>query len=225
MIIACVKKRFANFELDLSLRFGRELVVLTGHNGSGKTTLLRIIAGLERPDEGRIAVLGKTFFDKDTDLTPEDRHVGYVCQGGALFPWLTVEQNIRFGLNRKEKNSVKGWLEELYGTLKLEGLLRRYPGRLSGGEAQRVALARALVPRPSILLLDEPFSAADTKLRPELRRFLRGIQREWNMPVVVVTHDRSEAHTLADHIFRLEEGKVVETGEGEGIPTVPLVSY
>jgi molybdate transport system ATP-binding protein len=225
MIIANVKKRYANFELDLSLRFGRELVVLTGHNASGKTTLLRTIAGLERPDEGKIVVMGRTFFDAKTNLTPEQRHTGYVCQGGALFPWLTVEQNIRFGLNRKEKMQVAGWLEELHGALKLKGLLRRYPRRLSGGEAQRVALARALAPRPSILLLDEPFSAVDTSLRPELRRFLRSIQKEWNLPVLMVTHDRSEAHTLADRIFRLEEGKIVESRERETLPTMPLVSY
>jgi molybdate transport system ATP-binding protein len=225
MIIACIKKRFSNFELDVSLRFGRELVVLTGHNASGKTTLLRAIAGLTRPDEGQIVVMGKTFYDAFTDLTPEERHTGYVCQSEALFPWLTVEQNIRFGLSRKEKLSAGEWLEELYGTLKLKDILRRYPGRLSGGEKQRVALARALAPRPSILLLDEPFSAVDTRLRPELRQFLRGIQKKWNMPVLLVTHDRSEAHTLSDRIIRLEEGKVVEPERSAGTQTVPLVSY
>lgn len=225
MIIACVKKSYPNFELDVEIRFGREIVVLTGHNGSGKTTLLRAVAGLERPDTGRIVVGGRTFFDKDTNLSPEERHIGYVSQDGALFPWLTVEQNVRFGLKRKEKNGAGEWLEELCGALKLKELLRRYPWRLSGGEAQRVSLARALAPRPSMLLLDEPFSAVDASLRPELRRFLTTIQREWKLPVLVVTHDRSEAHTLADRIFRLEEGRIVEAHEKGTLPTAPLVSY
>jgi molybdate transport system ATP-binding protein len=225
MIIASVKKSYPNFELDVSLHFGRELVVLTGHNGSGKTTLIRAMAGLDRPDEGKIVVLGRTFFDEKTDLSPEERHVGYVSQGGALFPWLTVEQNVRFGLKKNQRQEAAGWLEELSKELKLEGLLRRYPGRLSGGEAQRVALARALAPRPQILLLDEPLSAVDTGLRPELRRFLRRVQKEWNIPVLMVTHDRSEAHTLADRTFRLEEGRIVEEAESGVLTAAPLVSY
>ena len=225
MIKARVKKRFPNFELDVSLSFDKELVVLTGHNGSGKTTLIRAMAGLERPDEGRIVVLGRTFFDENTNLSPEERHTGYVSQTASLFPWLTVEQNVRFGLNRKEKAEAADWLEELYGELKLKGLLHRYPGRLSGGEAQRVALARALAPRPSILLLDEPFSAVDTGFRTELRRFLRRVQKEWEIPVLMVTHDRGEAHTLADLVFRLEEGRIVEAHEGGALPAAPLVSY
>jgi len=225
MILINVEKKLKTFTLDASLRFGSELAILTGPNGSGKTTLLRAVAGLERPDRGSISVMGHVFFDDITDLPPEQRHVGYVCQDGALFPWLTVEKNVLFAIPGKARRKAARWLTQLYFELDIEHLLDRYPQRLSGGEAQRVALARALAPRPRMLLLDEPFAAADKAARPKLRRFLRGIQREWEIPVLMVTHDSAEAYVLGDRIFEMKHGSITTRGERGKVIKMPLVSY
>ena len=218
---------FAGFTLDVDLEFGREFVAITGANGSGKTTLLRLVAGLDTPDEGSITVSGRTFFDSEVKLPPNLRNVGYVFQDAALFPWLTVEGNIRFGLDRAQKGSAETgmWLDELYIEAGIAHLLDRYPKNLSGGEAQRVALVRALVKRPEILLLDEPFSAVDMDLRPALRQFVKKIQREWEIPVLMVTHDHAEVHTMADKLYKLEDGRVVDARRKGRLSVVPLVSY
>lgn len=228
MITIDVRKTISEFTLDVSFEFGREFVALTGVNGSGKTTLLRLIAGLDTPDEGRIVVSGRTFFDKGVVLPPEQRGVGYLFQDPVLFPWLTVDANIRFGLGRSEKGrhaNKNDWLIELCSQAGIEHLLERYPKNLSGGEAQRVALVRALALRPEMLLLDEPFSAVDMELRPSLRKFVSRIQREWEIPVLMVTHDHAEVHTMADKLFRLAGGKIVDSSEKGRLNVVPLVSY
>ncbi len=227
MNIVVIKKRFQDFKLDASLRFGREIVALTGPNGSGKTTLLRSIAGLEDPDEGRIVAMGHTFFDhqEQVSLAPEKRNVGYVFQEAALFPWLTVDKNIRFGLKDKEGAVAGKWLVELCEELKVTHLLGRYPARLSGGEAQRVALVRALAPCPDLLLLDEPFSAVDMELRPSVRRYILSLQRKWNIPVVMVTHDHAELHTMADRVFNLDAGRVTSSRRRSELKDAPRISY
>lgn len=227
MNIVVIKKRFPDFKLDASLRFGREVVALTGPNGSGKTTLLRAIAGLEDPEEGRIVAMGHTFFDHQEKVTlpPEKRNVGYVFQDAALFPWLTVDKNIRFGLKDKGSGVKEEWLGELCGELKVSHLLGRYPARLSGGEAQRVALVRALAPVPDLLLLDEPFSAVDMELRPSVRRYILSLQRKWNIPVVMVTHDHAELHTMADRVFNLDGGRVTSTRRRSELREAPRISY
>lgn len=227
MNIIVIKKRFQDFKLDASLRFGREIVALTGPNGSGKTTILRLIAGLEEPDEGRIVAMGHTFFDhqEKVSLAPEKRSVGYVFQDAALFPWLTVDKNIRFGLKDKGSKVADEWLAELCGELKVTHLLGRYPLRLSGGEAQRVALVRALAPCPDLLLLDEPFSAVDMELRPSVRRYILSLQRKWNIPVVMVTHDHAEIHTMADRVFNLDGGKVISSRRRSELKETPRISY
>jgi molybdate transport system ATP-binding protein len=224
VIIAVVKKRFKGFSVDASVRFGSEFVVLTGPNGSGKTTLLRAIAGLERPDEGRIAAFGRTLFDGAVNVPTEERNVGYVFQDSALFPWLTVEGNIRFGL-RATDATAEDWLRELSEKLELGDLMGRYPRNLSGGEAQRVALGRALVTRPEILLLDEPLSAVDMEMRPRLRGFLLDLQRSWEIPVVMVTHDYAEMHTMADRVICLDRGRVMDEKKREMLGNMPMVSY
>lgn len=225
MIIAIIKKSFPDFTLDVSLRFGREFVVLAGPNGSGKTTLLRAIAGLEAPDDGRITVFDRTFFDKDKNLKlkPEERGVGYVFQGATLFPWLNVEKNVRFGL--KGKDVDEAWMERLAIELDISHLMNRSPARLSGGETQRVALARALAPKPDMLLLDEPFSAVDMELRPALREFVADYQRANDIPVLMVTHDFAETHTLADRVFKLEAGSLRAEERRGRLSKVPMVSY
>ncbi len=225
MIEIKVKKQLKAFTMDVNIKFGREIAILTGPNGSGKSTLLRTVAGLERPDAGCINVMGEIFFDASTDLSPDQRRVGYVCQEGALFPWLTVEKNVLFGLDRNARKDRSEWLDGLFEELEIKDLKRRYPGSLSGGEAQRVALARALAPRPRLLLLDEPFSAMDTAVRPRLRALLKEMQQEWEIPVLMVTHDHAEAYILGDRIFELKEGKVALCNERGKVIRMPLVSY
>jgi len=217
MIIVNVKKRFAGFEMDAHWRAGREVTVLFGPSGSGKTTLLRMIAGLDRPDEGRIVVDGRILFDEKTNLKPEERRVGLVFQDHALFSWLTVEQNILFGLPHHERRAGNEWTRTLVDVLGVEAMLDKHPGHLSGGEIQRVALARALSPRPEALLLDEPFSALHGPLRTQLRTFIRGIQCEWGIPVILVTHDLAEAHLIGDHLVKMERGKVSYEGSVDGL--------
>ncbi|MBI5598791.1 MAG: ATP-binding cassette domain-containing protein [Deltaproteobacteria bacterium] len=227
-----VKKRLARFEMDLRLSFGGGIAILTGPNGAGKSTLLSMVAGLARPDEGSIKVNGRVFFDEHTCLPPEQRRAGFVFQENSLFPWLTVERNVLFGLKaaravgdgRQEKNLGR-WLDKLYSGLELTHLLPRAPASLSGGEAQKVALARALAPRPEILLLDEPFSALDASLRPRLRRFLKELRQEWEIPMLMVTHDHAEAYTLGDRIFELVDGRITDEMEKGKVIKMPLVSY
>ncbi|MCK4738366.1 MAG: ATP-binding cassette domain-containing protein [Deltaproteobacteria bacterium] len=225
MVIITIKKSLPNFDIDLTLRFGNEIAVLTGPNGSGKSTVLRTIAGLEPQNSGSITVLGKIYFDNNTTLPSEERLVGYVSQSESLFPWLTIEDNICFGLKKGEREKSKKLLNRLYDELELDSLLTRYPSSLSGGEAERVALARALANRPEFLLLDEPFSAIDKELKPKFRNFLKKLQKEWGLPILIVTHDPAEAHTLGDKIFRIEDGSLAETFERGRLNKIPSVSY
>jgi len=212
-----VKKKFSDFEMNTTWRAGREITVLFGPSGSGKTTLLRMIAGLEQPDEGCISAADRVLFDKKTNLKPEERHVGFVFQDYALFPWLTVKKNIQFGIPRGQRRSSMAWVDTLVTTFGIGPLLDKRPARLSGGEAQRVALARALAPHPELLLMDEPFSAVDGTLRIQLRNFIRDIQKEWGIPVILVTHDLTEAHLIGDHLVRLDAGRVSYEGPIDGL--------
>jgi molybdate transport system ATP-binding protein len=229
MIIVNVKKRFAGFAIDASWRASREVTILFGPSGSGKTTMLRMIAGLEQPDEGQIMVAGRVLFDEKTNLKPENRQVGLVFQKCALFPWLTVKQNIFFGLQHHERRSGNEWTQTLVDVFGIGALLNKRIGRLSGGEAQRVALARALAPHPELLLLDEPFSALDGSLRIQLRRFIKDIQHEWRIPVILVTHNLTEAHLVGDHLVKMERGRVSYEGSIDGViqnsPTEFMAAY
>jgi iron(III) transport system ATP-binding protein len=203
-----VCKRFGTTEVlvdvDLAIAEG-SLTAVLGASGSGKTTMLRLIAGFEQLDAGTIRVGGRLFDDARASVRPQQRGIGYVPQDGALFPHLTVSANIGFGLPRGDHSAV-GELLELVG---LEGLERRYPHQLSGGQQQRVALARALAIRPSVVLLDEPFSSLDASLRAELGRDVARILEEAATTSVLVTHDQSEALALADQIAVLRAGRVV----------------
>ena len=215
-------------QIDVDLDFDRELIVLMGKNGSGKTTLLRLIAGLDTPDEGLIKVGERTLYYSGCgiDVATEKRKVGFVCSRGALFPWLTVKGNILYGTGDKAGSKADDrWIGELVKELRLNALLDRHPVGLSAGEVQRVALGRALARRPDILLLDEPLSAVDTTLRPELRAFIKRLQKEWDLPVIMVTHDRAEAHTMADRTYTIDDGALTE-GVAGAVPGAPtLVSY
>ena len=213
MIVIKVKKRLHGAEgdfwldVELELRDG-EFLVLFGPSGSGKTTLLRCVAGLERPEEGYIEVNGEVWFDskRGINLPPQKRHVGFVFQDYALFPNMSLLENVMYGMKRKDKEKAL----ELLRKVRLEGLKDKRPNQISGGQKQRVALIRALAREPKVLLLDEPLSALDEELRAELQEELKSFQRSYNIPTLMVTHHKEEALRLADRIVRIKEGRVIE---------------
>jgi iron(III) transport system ATP-binding protein len=195
-----------------------EVVALLGPSGCGKTTLLRLIAGFERPDVGTVEVAGHLVAGRGTWVAPERRRVGMVFQDYALFPHLTVAHNIGFGIPRRER---EGRVASLLNVVGLDGLGSRYPHELSGGQQQRVALARALAPSPELVLLDEPWSNVDPSLRETLRAEVTEIVRPLGVTVVLVTHDREEAFSLADRIALMREGRVVQQGSSEDLYFAP----
>jgi iron(III) transport system ATP-binding protein len=187
------------------------LTAVLGLSGCGKTTLLRVIAGFERAERGVVSLGGQTLEDARTYLAPEQRSVGYVPQEGALFPHLSVQQNVGFGLPRRERRGQQvAALLEMVG---IAPLAKRLPHELSGGEQQRVALARALARRPQALLLDEPFSSLDASLRTRVREEVHALLREQGVTTVLVTHDQEEALSLADTVAVLRDGRIIQHGE------------
>jgi len=188
------------------------LTAILGPSGCGKTTLLRTIAGFERPDRGRIDIAGRAVVDDAAFVPPERRAVGMVFQDYALFPHLDVAGNVAYGLGRRPDRSRVAEVLETVGLAELAG---RRPHELSGGQQQRVALARALAPRPAVILLDEPFSSVDGRLRAELRRELRTLLEGTGVTALLVTHDQDEALSLADHVVLLRAGTVVQAGPPE----------
>jgi molybdate transport system ATP-binding protein len=193
---------------------GGRVLVLFGPSGCGKTTTLRCLAGLEHPDAGTIRFGERVWFDaaRRVAVPPQERALGFVPQDHALFPHLSVDENIEFGLFRLPPQQRRTRREELIALLQLGGLGRRRPGELSGGQKQRVALARAVAPRPKLLLLDEPLSALDASTRSALRRELRASLLALGTPAVVVTHDRVEALALGDDVALIDAGLVLQRG-------------
>lgn len=189
-----------------------EAVVLLGPSGCGKTTTLRMVAGFERPTRGTIQLDDKVVAGPGVFVPPEDREIGVVFQSYALWPHMTVEQNVEFGLSvrRRRGRTVdsKRQVATILERVQLEGLGKRYPHELSGGQQQRVALARALVTNPRILLLDEPLSNLDTRLREDMRLQIRQLQRDLEITMIYITHDRAEALALADRVVALKEGRI-----------------
>ncbi|HEU4615263.1 MAG TPA: sulfate/molybdate ABC transporter ATP-binding protein, partial [Kofleriaceae bacterium] len=204
------------FTLDLALTLAPGVTALVGPSGSGKTTAIRCLAGLERPDAGRIA-LGETVWfeaDRRIDLPPQARRVGFVFQDYALFEHMTVANNIAFGLSVRKlaRPAIESRVRELLARIQLADLGARYPRELSGGQRQRVALARALAPEPALLLLDEPFGALDARVRGDLRAWMRRLHDELHVTSVFVTHDQEEALEVADRIVVMNAGKVEQVG-------------
>lgn len=219
-----VTKRYENQvvlnHISLTLQKG-EFATLLGQSGCGKSTLLRSIAGLEEVDKGRILVDQKDI----THLSPRQREVGMVFQSYALFPNMTVFDNIAYGLKMKKETNIKSRVQNMIDMVDLTGKEGSYPHQLSGGQQQRVALARALVMEPKVLLLDEPLSALDAKIRKNLQRELKRIQRELEITTIFVTHDQEEAMTLSDKIFIMNEGNIVQSGSPSEIYTSPVNTF
>jgi iron(III) transport system ATP-binding protein len=202
---------------SLDVRRGEVLAIL-GPSGCGKTTLLRLVAGFERPDEGIVEVAERAVAGDGAWVPPERRRVGMVFQDYALFPHLTVAENVGFGLPRRRRAARVG---ELLDTVGLSEQGRRYPHQLSGGQQQRVALARALAPSPELVLLDEPWSNVDPTLRETLRAEVTEIIRPLGVTAVLVTHDREEAFSVADRIALMRDGTVVQEGTAEELYFAP----
>jgi molybdate transport system ATP-binding protein len=208
-----VRKALPGFTLDVSWKAGDEVVTLFGPSGAGKTLTLQCLAGLVRPDSGRIVVNGTVFFDGalGVDVPTQRRRLGYVFQGYALFPHLNVRDNVAYGLRHLTASARRERTREVLERLGLADLASRRPRELSGGQQQRVALGRALAPDPALILLDEPLSALDLPLRQALRDDLRAVLAEWRTAAVLVTHDFTEAYRLGDRIVVYEAGRVIQS--------------
>jgi putative spermidine/putrescine transport system ATP-binding protein len=226
LTIEKIKKSFNNdtvlHHLNLSIKEG-EFVTLLGPSGCGKSTLLRTIAGLIQPEEGIIQIDGKNV----TNVKPKDRQVGMVFQSYALFPNMTVQENITFGLKMKklDKVTIKQNVKRIVELVELTGKEDSYPRELSGGQQQRVALARSLVTQPKVLLLDEPLSALDAQIRKNLQKQIRNIQQELKMTTILVTHDQEEAMAVSDYIYIMNQGYIAQSGRPEEIYTRPANEF
>lgn len=226
ILVENISKKFGSFQaldkVNLEIKNG-SLVGLLGPSGSGKSTLLRILAGLEKPDSGRIWLEGKDA----TRIKLQEREIGLVFQNYALFPQLTVYENIAFGLDVKKipYNLKKNRVHELLKLMQLENFGECYPNQLSGGQRQRVALARALAIEPKVLLLDEPFAALDAKIRKQLRYWLRELHQQISVTTIFVTHDHYEAMELAQEIVILENGKILQTGTAQELSDHPITPF
>lgn len=196
-----------------------EIITVVGASGSGKTTLLRMLAGFEQPSQGSISINDKLVAGENQFVKPENRNVGFVFQDLALFPHLTVEKNIAFGI--KKGSDKKRLIQELLELTGLHGFGTRYPWQLSGGQQQRVAIARALAMHPAVLLMDEPFSSLDQSLRVQLREEIRSILKKAGITTIIVTHDMADAYAMANRILVLEKGQLAQFDTPEQIYKYP----
>jgi molybdate transport system ATP-binding protein len=216
------------FRLDIEFTAPSGVTILFGPSGSGKTTCLRAVAGIVTPDEGRISLDGRIYFDSASgvNLPIQQRHVGFVFQDYLLFPHLTAEQNVAYGIRAGESSGALSKAakheraRELLSLLGIEYAARQYPREMSGGESQRVALARALASEPAIVLLDEPLSAVDTKTRARLLVEIKATQQRTGIPFLYVTHNMVEVVEIGDHVIVIEEGQVIRQGNPRQVTLV-----
>ena len=224
MVSLDFRKRIEEFRLDISLEVGEEVMVLFGPSGSGKTSILNCLAGLMAPDEGRIVVNGEVVFEAAggrirSNLGPQRRRIGYVFQGYGLFPLLTVAENVAYGL--RGHSEARERVAAVLKVMRLDDLAGRYPHQLSGGQQQRVAIARALVIQPRVLLLDEPFSALDSRVRERLQEELAGMQERWRLPIMYVTHSLGDAFAMGHRIAVVNEGRIEQVGPKDAVLNYP----
>jgi len=228
LVDARFRKRFAapaqDFILDVEFQSGPGFTILFGPSGAGKTTLLDCIAGLAKPDSGRIAIANRVVFDpsKHTDLPVAKRHIGYVFQSLALFPHLTIEQNVQYGIADLPQAERAARASAILQAFRIPHLSSRYPREISGGESQRVALARTLVTDPAVLLLDEPLAALDASTKAKIIDDLRQWNRAHGIPILYVTHSRDEVFALGDRVLVLDAGRIVAQGTPHEVITAPL---
>ena len=221
-----INKTYGSYQASRNVNFGIEkgkLIGLLGPSGSGKTTILRMIAGLETPDSGEVIIDGKVV----NDVPASQRGIGFVFQNYALFRYMTVYDNVAFGLKGQmaDKKKIDTRVRELIKLVGLEGLEKRYPSQLSGGQRQRVAFARALAPNPQVLLLDEPFAAIDAKIRQELRSWLKEMIGKLGITSIFVTHDQDEAIEVADEIIITNAGRIEQKGTPIGVYRNPETAF
>ncbi len=216
MILLDIHKKLSassgEMSLDLQLKVEKEeLITLYGKSGAGKTSTLRILAGLMAPDYGKIVVNDTTWLDteKKINIPPQKRRVGFLFQDYALFPNMTVKENLKFALQKGQDASI---VKELIEIVELGALQDRKPQTLSGGQKQRVALARAMVQRPALLMLDEPLSALDIEMREKLQQYILEVHKEFGLTILLISHDINEILTMSDRIIHLEEGKIISQG-------------
>lgn len=212
MLQVAVKKRLGGLALEASFQAPRGVTALFGPSGAGKTTLVNIVAGLMKPEGGRIALGDKTLFDsaRGVDLPPEKRGVGYVFQDGRLFPHLSVKSNLLYGMRLLPPERRLLCLDEVVELMGISHLLKRRPANLSGGEKQRVAVGRALLAGPRLLLMDEPLASLDQARKDEVLPFLAKLPQKLDLPILYVSHSMREVRFLADRVIRLDQGKVLD---------------
>lgn len=221
-----IKKRFPGFNLDIKFEGSKERIGLLGASGSGKSMTLRCIAGLVKPDEGKIMVNGKVFFDseKKINLKPQNRKVGFLFQNYALFPHMTIKENIAFGILGLSDYQRNNKIMKLLDKFHLTGVENRYPLQISGGQQQRVALARTIATEPEIILLDEPFSALDEHLRTHMTKEMLEYLKEFNGNTIFVTHNMEEAYRICENLAVLSNGKVHAFGNKKEVFESPKTS-
>lgn len=214
MLFVNIQKQLPTFTIQFKTTFKRGITVILGPSGSGKTTILNCIAGLKHPDTGMIKWNEKYLFLTDRKIvSPQQRKIGYLFQDYALFSHMTVQKNIHYAL---KKETEKEEITQLIRKLQIVHVMDKYPHEISGGEQQRVALARALSIKPNVLLLDEPFSALDDQTRTMCHKILLDLYKEWDIPVIMVTHNQQEAKILGERLIHIHEGKIMK----EEVPIV-----
>lgn len=215
MLSVEIKKNLGLLSIDLAFKTEKARVIaLFGPSGSGKTSVISMIAGLMKPDFGKISLNGSTFFDssKQIDIPPEKRKTGYVFQDGKLFPHLTVRSNLEYGMKLVRKSDRHIGFDQVVNLLGIENLLSRRPGKLSGGEKQRVAIGRALLTSPSLLLMDEPLASLDSSRKEEVLPFIKTLKDSYSIPIIYVSHLPEEVAAIADTVAVISNGRLVSSG-------------
>lgn len=225
MLHFTLKKELRHFTTEVTAHLEQETLVLIGHSGCGKSTMLKMLSGLLSPDDGEIKINDENLYNKNTNVPPEERNIGYVFQNYALFPHLTVRDNVAYGLTGLTRDEQDKRVNETLAFLEIKRLADSKPPLLSGGEQQRVALARALVTKPKVLLLDEPLSALDVSTRSRVRMELKELLKKLSIPTIIVTHDFEDARVLADKVAVMDQGIIIQSGTQEEIARYPASPF